>query len=116
MSWACAIVRCVVRAGAADDHVTRLGEDHFNTLFAGTQVLQTKPPSDSARDSSRGCASSSESGRVLAMCIRSGFATSKGRLVLSILFPRPSSFRFVTQSYYFVGCLFVVAAVGFVIR
>ena len=44
---------------------------------------------------------------------RTGFSTSKGSLVLSILFPKPSTFKFVSQSFKFIGLLFCVALCGF---
>jgi cation-transporting ATPase 13A2 len=70
-----------------------------NTLFAGTIVLQTKKRSEE---------------RVLGICIRTGFDTAKGNLVLSILYPRPSHFKYYQDAFKFVGVLFLVSFVGFV--
>jgi len=55
-------------------------------------------------------------GVVSGQVVRTGFATTKGSLIISILFPRPSSFKFVRQSYFFIAFLFGIAMIGFVIR
>lgn len=70
-----------------------------STLLGATQVLQLKPsqPGES----------------VLALVIRTGFSTNKGSLILSILYPQPSTFKFARQSYFFTGVLGIVALMGF---
>ena len=49
-----------------------------------------------------------------AVVIRTGFLTSKGNLVRSILYPSPVDYKFEEDSYKFVGFLIGVALVGFV--
>jgi len=75
--------------------------DARSTLFSATKVLQLKP--------------SAPSQPVLAMVVRTGFATTKGALILSILYPKPSAFKFQQQSYKFIAALFCVALVGFAV-
>ena len=43
-----------------------------------------------------------------------GFLTAKGDLVRSILFPKPTDFKFSQDAYKFIGVLFAIAAVGMV--
>eukprot|EP00455_Lapot_gusevi_P027394 TRINITY_DN289_c0_g1_i1.p1 TRINITY_DN289_c0_g1~~TRINITY_DN289_c0_g1_i1.p1 ORF type:complete len:1136 (+),score=444.09 TRINITY_DN289_c0_g1_i1:64-3471(+) len=75
-----------------------LGSDQRQTLFASTSVLQTKPRQPDEP--------------VVGLVVRTNFHTSKGALVLSILFPRPSFFKFVQQSYLFIVALFLISLIG----
>ena len=68
-----------------------------NTLFCGTRVVQTR---NYARQ------------RTLAVVVRTGFLTTKGRLVLSIMYPAPVDFKFEQDSYKFVGFLAAIAFTG----
>jgi len=83
------------------DTVVPLVADSHHTLFSATRVLQLKPNAPNAP--------------VLAVVARTGFATTKGSLILSILYPQPSSFGFVTQSYKFIAALFTLSLIGFAI-
>ncbi|KAI7829103.1 hypothetical protein BX661DRAFT_181378 [Kickxella alabastrina] len=51
--------------------------------------------------------------RATAMVLRTGFNTTKGALIRSILFPRPNKFKFYEDSFRFIGILAVIAAFGF---
>lgn len=71
-----------------------------NTLFAGTSVIQAR----------------SEHGHkhALAVVVRTGFGTSKGCLVRSILYPRDTGrFRFYRDSIRFILLLAAFALIGF---
>ena len=68
-----------------------------HTLFAGTTVIQTRY---------YGCA------RVKAVVTRTGFSTSKGELIRSILYPKPIGFKFYKDSMNFILVLFVIALLG----
>lgn len=68
-----------------------------HTLYAGTMVLQTRYYGNE---------------KVLAKVVRTGFSTSKGELVKSIMFPQPFGFRFYEDSVKFVSALFGIAAFG----
>jgi P-type E1-E2 ATPase len=68
-----------------------------HTLFSGTQVVQTR---------------SYDNTSVLAVVIRTGFSTSKGDLVRSILFPKPMGFKFYRDSMRFIIFLFALACLG----
>ncbi|XP_042331882.1 LOW QUALITY PROTEIN: polyamine-transporting ATPase 13A3-like [Sceloporus undulatus] len=73
-------------------------EEHKrHTLFCGTSVIQTRYYSGEP---------------VRALVIRTGFSTSKGQLVCSILFPKPTDFRLYRDAYRFLLCLVGVAGIG----
>lgn len=63
-------------------------------LFNGTKVLQCKNE------------------RVLGLTIATGFSTSKGELIRSILFPKPTKFKFYRDSMKFVFVLGCIAFIG----
>lgn len=69
------------------------------TLFAGTQVVQTRYYGQA---------------KVLAVVVRTGFNTAKGGLVRAILFPKPLGFKFYKDSIKFILLLCVLAACGMV--
>ncbi|KAJ1522586.1 hypothetical protein ONE63_001769 [Megalurothrips usitatus] len=82
-------------AGVAYD----IKEDARHTLFGGTTVIQTRFYGEH---------------RVLAVVVRTGYLTSRGALVRSILYPPPADFRFERDSYKFIGILAVIALAGLV--
>ncbi|MEE6501504.1 hypothetical protein FKM82_004217 [Ascaphus truei] len=75
------------------------GEDFKrHILFCGTEVLQTKsPPSH---------------GHVKAVVLRTGFNTSKGDMVRSILYPKPMNFKLYRDAFRFLTVLATVALIG----
>jgi len=75
---------------------------HF--LFSGTKIVRVRRRSD--KDGG---------GAAVAMVVRTGFNTTKGALVRSMLFPRPNKFRFYADSFRFIGVMAVIAGLGFVI-
>jgi cation-transporting ATPase 13A2 len=70
-------------------------EHTFNILYSGTSVMDAKP-------NTRG------------LVFKSAFSTAKGKLILSILYPKPSQFRFYADSLKFVGVMFILGTVGMV--
>lgn len=70
-----------------------------HTLFCGTKVIQTRYYGNE---------------KVKAVVIRTGFLTSKGELVRSIMFPKPVDFKFNRHIHKFIGCLAGLAIIGFV--
>ncbi|XP_043926231.1 polyamine-transporting ATPase 13A3 [Protopterus annectens] len=85
--------------GVENDAVYSPDEHKRHTLFCGTNVIQTRFYSGEL---------------VKAVVIRTGFSTSKGQLVRSILYPRPTDFKLYRDAYLFLLCLVLVAAVGFI--
>lgn len=74
---------------------------HF--LFAGTRIIRMRGNG----------AQNKEDAGAKAMVVRTGFDTTKGALVRSMLFPRPMGFKFYRDSYRFIGVLAGVACLGF---
>ncbi|XP_071500491.1 polyamine-transporting ATPase 13A3-like [Diadema antillarum] len=75
-------------------------DDHKrHTLFCGTKIIQTRYYG---------------SERVRAVVVRTGFATLKGDLVRSILYPKPVGFKFYQDSLKFIGILSMLGVVGIV--
>eukprot|EP00092_Neocalanus_flemingeri_P007619 GFUD01008222.1.p1 GENE.GFUD01008222.1~~GFUD01008222.1.p1 ORF type:complete len:1156 (+),score=221.75 GFUD01008222.1:90-3557(+) len=88
---------CLSKLDIEDDEVYSTEVHKRHTLFAGTAVIQTRYYGEKA---------------VLAVVVRTGFCTSKGELIRSILFPKPMDFKFYKDSIRFIGVLFCVALVG----
>lgn len=69
-----------------------------HTLFSGTTILQTRYYSGL---------------HVKALVIRTGYHTTKGELIRSIMFPKPVDFKFNKQIHKFIGLLALLAITGF---
>ncbi|XP_055521214.1 polyamine-transporting ATPase 13A3-like [Leucoraja erinacea] len=85
--------------GAAPEEVYSVEAHKRHTLFCGTAVVQTRFYSSEP---------------VKAVVVRTGFYTSKGQLVCSILFPKAADFKLYRDAYRFLLGLVAVAAVGMV--
>lgn len=75
---------------------------HF--LFCGTKIIRARRPQDEE----------DEEAVALAMVVRTGFNTTKGALVRSMLFPKPSGFKFYRDSFRYIAVMGAIAGVGFV--
>ncbi|KAG9232990.1 hypothetical protein BJ875DRAFT_379522 [Amylocarpus encephaloides] len=75
---------------------------HF--LFCGTKIVRARRPQDDKDDEAV----------ALAMTVRTGFNTTKGALVRSMLFPKPSGFRFYRDSFRYISVMGGIAMLGFV--
>ncbi|KIW47204.1 hypothetical protein, variant [Exophiala oligosperma] len=73
-------------------------------LFCGTKIIRARRPQDTEDDEAV----------ALAMVVRTGFNTTKGALVRSMLFPKPSGFKFYRDSFRYISVMGLIAAVGFV--
>ncbi|XP_048398845.1 polyamine-transporting ATPase 13A3-like isoform X3 [Stegostoma tigrinum] len=68
------------------------------TLFCGSTVIQTRFYTGEL---------------VKAVVVRTGFGTTKGQLVRSILYPKPTDFKLYRDAYLFLLCLVGIAGIGF---
>ncbi|RYP04255.1 hypothetical protein DL765_010245 [Monosporascus sp. GIB2] len=76
---------------------------HF--LFCGTKIIRARRPQDDGDDQAV----------ALAMVVRTGFNTTKGSLVRSMLFPKPSGFKFYRDSFRYIAVMGCVAILGFIV-
>ncbi|KAL8676574.1 MAG: hypothetical protein Q9186_006923 [Xanthomendoza sp. 1 TL-2023] len=74
-----------------------------NFLFSGTKIIRARRPQDGT----------DEEAVALAIVARTGFNTTKGALVRSMLFPKPSGFKFYKDAFRYISVMAAVAAVGF---
>lgn len=68
-------------------------------LYSGTKLLKMKSNNDEP---------------VLGMVVKTGFNTTKGSLVRSMLFPKPTGFKFYEDSFKYIGFMTLIAFVGFI--
>ncbi|KAF9435253.1 hypothetical protein BGZ76_006630, partial [Entomortierella beljakovae] len=87
---------------------------HF--LFSGTKIIRARPGASVPRKSHRASDAAfgiTQAPRGLAMVVRTGFNTTKGNLIRSMLFPKPNDFQFYRDSFRFIGVLACIALCGF---
>ena len=75
---------------------------HF--LFCGTKIVRTRRPQEDLDGDAV----------ALALVVRTGFNTTKGALVRSMLFPKPSGFKFYRDSFRYISVMALVAVLGFI--
>nr|GAT56792.1 Ca-transporting ATPase [Mycena chlorophos] len=73
-------------------------------LYAGTRVVRIRGTFSSDNSSTQ---------PALALIARTGFNTTKGALIRSMLYPKPIGFKFYRDSVRFIGVLAGIAGVGF---
>jgi cation-transporting ATPase 13A2 len=79
-------------------------------LFAGTKIIRVRPGPSILPGGGKGDAQ-----RALALVTRTGFNTTKGALVRSMLFPKPTGFKFYRDSMRFIAVLAMIAGAGFLV-
>ena len=75
---------------------------HF--LFSGTKIIRARRPQEGPDDEAV----------ALAIAMRTGFNTTKGALVRSMLFPKPSGFKFYRDAFLYISVMAGIAGVGFI--
>jgi cation-transporting ATPase 13A3/4/5 len=81
-----------------DDVMYDADVERRHTLYEGTKVIQTRNYSGY---------------QVRAIVVRTGFKTIKGRLVRSIMYPKPNKFKFYEDSLKFIAFLAFLTLLGF---
>ncbi|KAF2755870.1 hypothetical protein EJ05DRAFT_467292 [Pseudovirgaria hyperparasitica] len=74
-------------------------------LFSGTKIIRARRPQDDKDDEAA----------AIAMVARTGFNTTKGALVRSMLFPKPSGFKFYRDSFRYISVMGGIAGIGFIV-
>lgn len=75
---------------------------HF--LFSGTKVIRARRPQEGQDDEAV----------ALAIVVKTGFNTTKGALVRSMLFPKPSGFKFYKDAFRYISVMAGIAGIGFI--
>ncbi|KAK7005604.1 cation-transporting ATPase [Favolaschia claudopus] len=98
----------VSKAPAKDEDLVRWrdmkGEASKSFLYAGTRVVRIR--GTFTVDGGPGQPA-------LALVVRTGFNTTKGALIRSMLYPKPIGFKFYRDSVRFIGVLAGIAGIGF---
>lgn len=68
-------------------------------LYNGTKILKRKSGNDEP---------------VKALVVKTGFNTTKGSLIRSMLFPRPIGFKFYQDSFKYIGFMTGISVIGFI--
>ncbi|SCV05899.1 LANO_0H17634g1_1 [Lachancea nothofagi CBS 11611] len=99
----------VTKLPATDDTMYQLLDDFQNTqisnllaksfLFNGTKIIRVRIGAGQST--------------ALAMVVRTGFSTTKGSLLRSMIFPKPTGFKFYQDSFKYIGFMTVIAMIGF---
>ncbi|GAA5929875.1 putative acid anhydride hydrolase [Sporobolomyces koalae] len=85
------------------------GELARHVVFNGTKIIRVRQTTPTAAAAGPG----GHQPEALGMVLRTGFNTTKGALVRSMLFPKPFGFAFYRDSFRFIGVLGMVAVLGF---
>ncbi|GAA6064384.1 hypothetical protein JCM10212_002917 [Sporobolomyces blumeae] len=80
-----------------------------HVVFNGTKIIRVRKTTPSTTMAGPG----GHEPEALGMVLRTGFNTTKGALVRSMLFPKPFGFAFYRDSFRFIGVLGLVAVLGF---
>lgn len=75
---------------------------HF--LFCGTKIVRARRPQEGQ----------DEEAVALAIALRTGFNTTKGALVRSMLFPKPAGFKFYKDAFRYISVMAGIAGIGFI--
>ncbi|KAI4215033.1 MAG: hypothetical protein LQ351_002347 [Letrouitia transgressa] len=73
-------------------------------LYSGTKIIRARRPQDGQ----------DEEAVALGLIVRTGFNTTKGALVRSMLFPKPSGFKFYEDAFRYISVMAGVAGIGFI--
>jgi cation-transporting ATPase 13A3/4/5 len=97
------------------NEVLNVDRDKVYLLYGGTKVVRARNGKYKSLDKANKKVDD-DSKFVVCVAIRTAFSTAKGQLVRSILYPRPTRFKFYEDSFKFIGVLALLAFIGFIIN
>lgn len=88
-------------------------------LFSGTKIIRVRRSQGNGNDTNDVSSMNSSNTSInnepaLALVVKIGFSTTKGQLLRSMLFPKPTGFKFYKDAFKYIGFMGLVAACGFV--
>lgn len=97
----------VPASDAALAHMVAEGLDvvQRSLLYAGTKIIRVRKPGGDDEGFKA----------ALGMAVHTGFLTTKGALLRSMMFPRPNGFKFYRDSFRYISVMALIAFFGFVI-
>jgi cation-transporting P-type ATPase 13A2 len=72
--------------------------DHKHILFSGTRCMETRKLGNNPNP-------------VVGVVLQTGYSTMKGKLVRSLIYPKPELFRFYQDAITFIGFMFLIALI-----
>jgi cation-transporting ATPase 13A3/4/5 len=109
-----------LRAYSEPDRKTEISEvlntdrDKVHLLYGGTKVVRAR--NGKLKKEAETGEEEGDTKFVVCLAVRTAFSTAKGQLVRSILYPRPTRFKFYEDSFKFIGVLALLALLGFVVN
>ncbi len=99
------------KSPASDESVEKLELDSASfpaevakhVLFCGTKIIRARRPVNA----------DDHEAAAVALVLRTGFNTTKGSLVRSMLFPKPSGFKFYRDAFRYILVMACIAFVAF---
>ncbi|CAN6655068.1 vacuolar cation-transporting ATPase Ypk9p [Trichomonascus vanleenenianus] len=99
---------------SGDSNVAPEVAKHF--LYSGTKIIRVRRPTrDDINGEDVDMDEDDAYDVALAVVVRTGFSTTKGALVRSMMFPKPSGFKFYQDSFKYIGVMGMIAVFGFII-
>lgn len=109
-------LQCLTQSGTLEQGSNVAPQLARHYLYSGTKIIRVRRPTgDDANGDGDNNGAPDSLDVSLAMVVSTGFATTKGSLVRSMLFPKPSGFKFYQDSFKYIGVMAIIAIMGFIV-